>query len=218
MDPKILVAAAAIAGTAGGLASIYMSLALRRAGDLVGDKGLVLTSTALTIYGIALLLESTVNLLAPAHLPPSPGRPQEILAVIVNRGTLIAIPLYTIAYSLMAASHYVSTLPATTQTRLYAAPLLLLLLIDYNIVDLIVLTIAASLVLGQYGAPRPQTITFYTIIAASHTTPTILLADPTAWWAIPLSTLLRATAPLLLLATARARKPWSANDTEAKQA
>ena len=203
MEPHFLVVVAALAGLTGGFASLYMSLVLRRAGALVSDKGLTLASAALIVYAIAVLLESIVNLLAPAHLGPSPRRPQEILTVVVNRGTLIAIPLYTIAYSLMAISHYVTTFPTESRRRLYAIPVFILLFIDYNIVDLIVLAIAALLVLSQYGVPRQRTVAFYLTLVASHLLPLIILTNPNAWWAVPASTILRGVAPLILFTPAR---------------
>ena len=144
-----------------------------------------------------------MNSFAPAHLAVHGRRPQELLSVLVNRGTLIAIPLYTLSYAFLAASHYVSGTAvegSSRREREYGMiPLFILIFIDYNIIDLIVLAIAAIMVLGRYGSARLPTVLFYTILAASHSLAIGLLAASSSWWIVPVSTILRGVAPAVLL-------------------
>lgn len=204
MDQHVLTLAAAGVSLAGSLASFYLALLLLRVGRAAGDKGLALSSAAMAVFGVALLLESIVNLAAPVCAGGRGRRPQEILSILLNRGTLAAIPLYTVSYALMAASHYVSGVPLAGSggsSRLYAStPIMVLLFVDYNIIDLIVLAAAAALVMGRYGAARLPSVAFYAILGASHATAALLLTGESLWWAIPVSTMLRGMAPTLLLA------------------
>ncbi|MCE4620435.1 MAG: hypothetical protein F7C33_05360 [Desulfurococcales archaeon] len=174
-----------------------------RVGRVIGDKGLTLASIAMAVYGLTLLLEALVNSFAPARLAVHGRRPQELLSVLVNRGTLVAIPLYTLSYAFLAASHYVSGTAvegSSRREREYAMiPLFILIFIDYNIIDLIVLAIAAIMVLGRYGSARLPTVLFYAILAASHSLAIGLLIASSSWWIIPASTILRGVAPVALL-------------------
>lgn len=203
MNPQALIAASVLISFFGSAISLYISRSLMRVGRAIGDKGLTLASIAMAIYGLTLLIEAFVNSFAPAHLAVHGRRPQELLSVLVNRGTLIAIPLYTLSYAFLAASHYVSGTAvegSSRREREYGMiPLFILIFIDYNIIDLIVLAIAAMMVLGRYGSARLPTVLFYTILAASHSLAIGLLVTSSSWWIVPVSTILRGVAPAVLL-------------------
>ena len=203
MNPQALIAASVLISFFGSAISLYISRSLMRVGRAIGDKGLTLASIAMAIYGLTLLIEAFVNSFAPAHLAVHGRRPQELLSVLVNRGTLIAIPLYTLSYAFLAASHYVSGTAvegSSRREREYGMiPLFILIFIDYNIIDLVVLAIAAIMVLGRYGSARLPTVLFYTILAASHSLAIGLLVAGSSWWIVPVSTILRGVAPAVLL-------------------
>jgi len=203
VNPQALIAASVLISFFGSAISLYISRSLMRVGRAIGDKGLTLASIAMAIYGLTLLIEAFVNSFAPAHLAVHGRRPQELLSVLVNRGTLIAIPLYTLSYAFLAASHYVSGTavegPSRREREYGMIPLFILIFIDYNIIDLIVLAIAAMMVLGRYGSARLPTVLFYTILAASHSLAIGLLVTSSSWWIVPVSTILRGVAPAVLL-------------------
>ncbi len=210
MDPNSLVLFSALVSLIGVGASLYIGLSLYRIGSTIMDKGLILSSVAMYIFGFTLLIEVLVNLMAPMHISRPGHRPQEILSLLINRGTVTAIPLYTLSYAFMAVSHFVSgvSLEESNISRKEFAviPIFLLVFIDYNIIDLIVLIIATILVLGKYGSTRLPTAIFYTILGLSHLMVVVLLVEKTSWWIVPVSTLLRGLAPIILYISSFNRK------------
>ena len=214
METHFLILISGLFSLTGALSSFYISLILHRISKPIGDKGLALYSLAMAIFGLSLLIEAAVNILTPIHNARPGRRPQEILVLLVNRGTLIAIPLYTLSYSFMAASHYVSSTITENlgSNKLQTAllPILVLVFVDYNLIDLIVLIIASITVLGKYGVPRLPSIIFYTVLGISHSIAASLLFLEGQWWVIPLSTITRSLAPLLLLALLKLSNPGEA--------
>ncbi|MEB3759820.1 MAG: hypothetical protein GSR72_07735 [Desulfurococcales archaeon] len=205
MDSQTFILLSAVIAYSGAFTSLYISLSLFKLGEVIKDKGLTLSAIAMTIFGISLLIEATVNIMAPTYISGPGRRPQELLSILVNRGTLIAIPLYTISYVLMASSHYVSGVSlretAIPPKEFSVIPLFVIMFIDYNVIDLIVLIVAAIIVLGKYGSARLPTVVFYIVLGISHLVPVMLLFASSSWWIVPLSTLLRGLAPLILFAS-----------------
>ncbi|MCE4610119.1 MAG: hypothetical protein F7C36_07080 [Desulfurococcales archaeon] len=210
MDSQTFILLSAVIAYLGAFASLYIGLSLFKLGDVIKDKGLTLSAIAMTIFGISLLIEATVNIMAPSYISGPGRRPQELLSILVNRGTLIAIPLYTISYALMASSHYVSGVSiketAVSLKEFSIIPLFVLMFIDYNVIDLLVLIVAAAIVLGKYGSARLPTVIFYIVLGISHLIPVMLLFASSSWWIVPLSTLLRGLAPLVLFASSLLRE------------
>ena len=168
---------------------------------------------ALLVLALGLAAEALVSLAAPLGPLGAHGRgrrPAELLALMVDQGILLALPLYTASYVLMAAGHYVSSIPLAeggetedAEVLPAAVPILAAVFADYNMVDLAVLGAAALLVLRRYGAARLPAVLFYAVLAASHALPSLIALGYAAWWVVPASTLLRGLAPLLLAAAAR---------------
>ena len=214
VEAHFLILITGLFSLAGALSSFYISLILHRISRTIGDKGLALYSLAMAVFGLSLLIEAAVNILAPIHITRPGRRPQEILVLLVNRGTLIAIPLYTLSYSFMAASHYVSSTDTGNLgiNRVLTAllPVLVLVFVDYNLIDLIVLIIASAAVLGKYGVPRLPAVAFYIVLGISHSIAASILFLEGKWWVIPLSTTTRSLAPLLLLALLKLSNPGEA--------
>jgi len=200
IDPGPITAAATVLAFAGAAAAAAAAVRLSRLHTLVGDKGFALAAAGLTVYAAALLLEALGNLVShpwTAGAPDSGGPPGDVAAIIVNRGTLLALPLYMVSYTLIASANYVSL--SEYRTELAALPLVLLLYIDLNTLSIILLAIAAYLVAARYGWAGKTHVAFYTALAASHTLPILAALDPVnLLWTIPASTIIRATAPLLL--------------------
>lgn len=161
---------------------------------------------------MALVLEAVVALASPFEQLGRGARHrvhEELLAIMVDQGSLAALPLYTASYVLMAASHYVSGVPVRLESqneeaRLPAAiPVLATVFAEYNLVNLAVLVAATILALREYGAARPVTIVFYSMLALSHALPSLIILGYAAWWSVPASTMLRGLAPLTLALASR---------------
>ncbi len=210
MNSQSFILLSATVSFTGALVSLYIGLSLLKIGKTIRDKGLILSFMAMMTFGIALLIETTVNIMTPMYIFRFGRKPPELLSILVNRGTLIAIPLYTISYVLMAASHYVSGVSiketGVSKREFAIIPLFVLMFVDYNIIDLFVLLIAATIVLGRYGSAKVSTVIFYIILGISHFVPITLLIADTSWWVIPLSTLLRGIAPITLFISSLLRR------------
>lgn len=201
----ILIFLAAVVSLSGALISLYIGLSIFHVSKAIKDKGLSVLSLAMIVFSLALLIEALVNIVTPISIHGHGRRPRELVSLLVNQGTLIAIPLYTVSYVLMAVSHYISGTPVksieentATGKELVSLPLFVLVFIDYNIIDLFVLLIAAIIVLGRYGSARLPTVLFYITLGISHSLAIMLLLVDESWWLIPTSTLLRGIAPMIL--------------------
>ena len=176
--------------------SLYIAFQALRANRISGDPSTAIAAAGFAAMAAGLILEAVG--LAAYHPPPHGGRPLAIAGLMVSRGTLLAVPLYTTAYTLMAASHYVSS---RQPVILAALPLMLALYLDFNGLALIILATAVLGASSRYAEKRPTLIVFYTLLLTSHALPIAGLAYPEALpTLLQASTMLRGLAPTIIVA------------------
>ena len=196
-----LLLAAAIIETIGGITGVLLFDKLCRASRLVGERSLCITGLAFLAYSAGLVLEALGNIYtysAGVEAPSWSRRPETVSLLALNRGTLLAAPLYIVAYTLCAVALYYTHVPLEDgrRNRIYAAaPLVLQMYVDYNLVALVVLSAAVLLATRRYGGVKGPGIVFYLLAAASHATAVALalIFNPIL---IPVSMILRAAALL----------------------
>lgn len=189
--------------------SFYVYARLSRLSRLLDDKALSLAALGFLVYAIALTMEALGNIyaLASLHRPPThpyTGETRRLTELLLNRGSITALPVYTVSYVLLAASIYVEhvKLPPATQVLV---PVFLSLYIDQNMVNLLVLLATASLTLAHYGRARLGGLLFYTLTGTSHLAALIAIATPEHWHSlVVLGMILRSLAvPAFLAASNR---------------
>ncbi len=212
LDPVTLLYVASFAAIVGAVSTVYAVVRLWRLYRLLDDKSFSILALGFGAYVVALLLEAVGNLFFHPRGLGGSGmgrRPVEIAELIVNRGSLAALPIYNVAYTLMAVSHYVASIGfeedssvSTLRERLYAVgvPIILLVYGDLNTLSFLILLAAAYAVLARYGRAGAGAVAFYALAGASHLLPIVcVLAGGFDWWVIPVATVLRGLAPLVLL-------------------
>ena len=205
MDPFNLLYLSSIVALIGTISVIIIHIKLRSTSKILGDKSLMLAALGILVFGIALAVEGLGNLALKPTFPENiPGRRSvEITSLMINRGTLISLPLYMISYVLMAVSHYIGSIEIQPQRRMMALlPAIIIVYVDINILSFIVLGAASFLTIIKYGKVTSPATLFYTIAGISHILPVVYTyMGSLEWWLIPLSTILRGIAATLLLSS-----------------
>ena len=195
---------------AGALAGLQLAARIHEVASVISSFSLRLLSIAFMAFSFALFVDAIAPLLYQhPHQHAARGigigmgrRPEEILFLMINRASMLAQPLYMIAYTLYTASIYSSHLPLEGR-RLYSLPLIALVYMDYNIVALGLLGLAGYMVYTR-GAARPRWLLFYVLLATSHALAIAAMAV-TSTTLLTISTSLRALAPLILVLSAGVR-------------
>lgn len=207
--PALLLAAAAVLEIAGGVAGVLLFRRLCRASRLTGERSLCVTGAAFATYSAGLMLEALGNIYAysaSTAVPPWSRRPESVALLALNHGTLLAAPLYVVAYTLSLVALYYTHVPLDSggRGRLYAAvPLALQMYIEYNLVALAVLVAGALLAARRYGGVRGAGVLFYALAAASHAAAAMVSLEPLL---APASMILRAAALLGFVALTLPRR------------
>lgn len=203
MDPYNLLHLSSTIALIGTLSSVIIFTKLRTTSKILGDKSLMLAALGILVFGLALAVEGLGNIAFQPTFPETiPGkRPVEITSLVINRGTLISLPLYMISYVLMAISHYIGSIEIQPQRKMMAIlPAIIIVYVDINILSFIVLITASYLAIIKYGKATSPATLFYMITGISHILPAVYTyVGSLEWWLIPLSTILRGTAAILLL-------------------
>ncbi len=187
--------------------SLYVYARLSRVSHALDDKALSLAALGFLVYAAALILEALGNIyaLSSAHWILRHRQTEEarrLAELLLNRGSITALPIYTVSYVLLAASIYVehTELPRTT----IIIPVFLTLYVDQNIVNLLVLILTASLTLARYGKARLGGLLFYTLTGTSHLLALTAIATPAHWHQLVLTgMLLRSLAVPAFLAASK---------------
>ncbi len=205
MDPYNLLYLSSAIALIGTISGIIIYTKLRLASRILGDKSLMLAGLGILVFGVALAVEGLGNLAFQPTFPETiPGkRPVEITSLVINRGTLISLPLYMISYVLMAVSHYIGSIEIQPQRKMMAIlPAIIIVYVDINILSFMVLVAASYLAIVKYGKATSPATLFYMIAGLSHILPAVYTyVGSLEWWLIPLSTILRGIAAILLLAS-----------------
>lgn len=205
MDPYNLLYLSSAIALIGTLSSVIIFSKLRKTSIILGDKSLMLAALGILFFGVALAVEGLGNLAFHPTFPETiPGkRPVEITSLVINRGTLISLPLYMISYVLMAVSHYIGSIEIQPQRKIMVIlPAIIIVYVDINILSFIVLVAASYLAIIKYGKAASPATLFYMIAGISHILPAVYTyVGSLEWWLIPLSTILRGVGAILLLAS-----------------
>ncbi|MCE4618499.1 MAG: hypothetical protein F7C37_03565 [Desulfurococcales archaeon] len=205
MDPYNLLYLSSAIALIGTISGIIIYTKLRLASRILGDKSLMLAGLGILVFGVALAVEGLGNLAFQPTFPETiPGkRPVEITSLVINRGTLISLPLYMISYVLMAVSHYIGSIEIQPRRKMMAIlPAIIIVYVDINILSFMVLVAASYLAIVKYGKATSPATLFYMIAGLSHILPAVYTyVGSLEWWLIPLSTILRGIAAILLLAS-----------------
>ncbi len=209
MLPSSFLYVSSVAALAGTASSLVIFARLRETSRVIGDESVMLAALGILVFGVALALEAVGNaLLHPAFPQPFLGkRPAQVTALIVNRGTLLSLPLYMVSYVLMAVSQYVGSVDVRPgRHAAVVLPAILLVYVDINMLSLAVLAAASYMAIVKYGRASLPSAAFYTASGASHLLPFLLNTGYLDWWIVPTSTVLRGLAPVLLLALSTREK------------
>ncbi len=163
-----------------GIISLFLSVLIARkfylAGKIISSQSLQLASASYLLLGIAVIVEaiSLLYIPSPSILSKSVGGqpvfPIERMEALAYRGILFAAPLYTITYTLFLVSAYIeyTSIENKEKTIITGIFFPLALYLDYNVVALIVLSLAVYKIIRVYGKTTLPSIILYGTLITSH--------------------------------------------------
>jgi len=200
LEPYHIIMVAGVFEAVGAVLALFMFDKVRRASRILGDKSLMLLAMGLLFYTLGLGFEMIGSFFAwGSTYMHRPRRMEELSTIMLNRGTLLGLPFFTVSYVLMAASLYIGHLRVGDAGVQAALPIIVYVYADYNLVNLLVLAGAAYYSIAKYGTARLGNTLFYTIAGASHLAGVLVLLVP-AWQLIVASMVLRGLAAVALFA------------------
>jgi len=205
LEPSNLIMLAGVFEAVGAILAMHMASKVLRASRITGDKSLTLLAVGLLFYSLGLGFEMVGSFFAWGTMyAHAPRRVEELPTIMLNRGTLLGMPLFTVSYVLMAASLYVGHVRVEGEAvRAFSVlPFIAYVYADYNLVNLIVLAAAAYYNMARYGTARLGNTLFYAIAGASHLFG-VLIVFWGDWLLLLLSMVLRGLAAVALYVASR---------------
>ena len=205
MEPHNFIIVAGTLEFAGIVVSLLMLSKVLRISRILSDKSMRLLAIGLLFYIIGLSFEMIGSFFAwGAVYSHRPRRIEELSVIMLNRGTFLGMPFYTVSYALMAASLYTGHVNIDSRGgRVFGmVPFIAYVFADYNLINLAVLIVAAYYSVARYGTARIGNTLFYGIAGASHLLGVLITLHP-HWILIAGSMMLRGVAPIALFIASR---------------